>query len=387
MKDILIISIREITRLNRSKGLLFILVIWPFLAALLLGGIFSHKVVTKMPLAIINEDGGQLSRTLLRYTQASRSFDIAYHLESPQEAQDFIFKQKIVAALYIPKDFEINVKAGRGETLTLFVDGANLVTANLSIAEMKTIVATIAGGAKLKILRKLGYSKDKALALVSPIKMDVTKNFNPGTNYLNYMPPGTWMALLHQLILLFASLVIIREKEKNTFAELWSLSKESWRNLIIGKLLPYFMLFFFYFEIFFRLFFPLFDIEFKGNYQLMFFISSAFLYCTLSLGLLISVAVKRSIDAIKGVLLIGSPAFLISGYSWPLAYMPWLTKIFAYTIPLTYFIQAYRTIYQQGGGFGETWHNLVILLGYGTICLTLSIVLMKKQNKEAANVL
>ena len=285
MNEIIAISIREVKRQTKSKGLLFILIAWPFLAALLLGGIFSHKVVTQMPIAVINKDGGQLSRTLIRFTKASRSFDTQYYLDSTEEIQDYIFRQKIVAALYIPKDFEVNVKTGKGETLTLFVDGANLVTANLSIAEMKTIVATIAAGAKLKILRKLGYSKDKALALISPVKMDVTKNFNPGMNYLNYMPPGTWMALLHQLILLFASLVIIREKERNSFEELWNLSKHNWTALIIGKLLPYFLLFFIYFEIFYRLLFPLFGIEFKGNYQLMLVVSSAFLYCTLSLHL------------------------------------------------------------------------------------------------------
>ena len=386
MNEIIAISIREVKRQTKSKGLLFILIAWPFLAALLLGGIFSHKVVTQMPIAVINKDGGQLSRTLIRFTKASRSFDTQYYLDSTEEIQDYIFRQKIVAALYIPKDFEVNVKTGKGETLTLFVDGANLVTANLSIAEMKTIVATIAAGAKLKILRKLGYSKDKALALISPVKMDVTKNFNPGMNYLNYMPPGTWMALLHQLILLFASLVIIREKERNSFEELWNLSKHNWTALIIGKLLPYFLLFFIYFEIFYRLLFPLFGIEFKGNYQLMLVVSSAFLYCTLSLGLFISVSVKRSIDAIKGVLLIGSPAFLISGYSWRLAYMPWITKVFSYMIPLTYFIQSYIIIYQQGGGLAETWHNLLILIVYGTICLLISIVLMKKDMRGASDV-
>lgn len=382
MKAFFELSIREWHMLKKSKGLLFLLFVWPILAAILLGGIFSEKVVTAMPLAIMNEDQTSLSRTLERFTEASRSFDIVVHPQSIQEIETLLQEQKIVAALYIPKNFERNIKIGKGETITLFVNGANLVTANLSIAEMKTITATLSGGIKLKLLRKMGYSKEKSLAVISPIKMDITKQFNPGTNYLNYMPPGTWMALLHQLILLFSSLLIIREKEKKVIGHSLDMANGNINLWLTAKSFPYFLIFFLYFEIFFRLLFPLFDIEFKGNYLLMLVVSCFFIYCSLALGILISTLVSRSIDAIKGVLLIGSPAFLISGYSWPLSYMPWLTKCFSYLIPLTPFIDAYRKIYQQGGEFRHVVGDIFYLFFYGSICLCLSLFCLKKQQKS-----
>lgn len=378
MKSIFDLAIRELHLLKKSKGLLFILLIWPLLAALLLGGIFSERVVTQMPLAVMNKDHSSLSRTLERFISASRSFKIESHPSSMAEFEELMLSQKVVAGLYIPKDFERNVKIGKGETLTLYVNGANLVTANLSIADMKVIVTTLSGGVKLKLLRKLGYSKDMAMASISPIRMDVTKNFNPGTNYLNYMPPGTWMALLHQIILLFASLLIIREKERGSWSEVELTGENHLGKILTGKMIPYFVIFFLYFEVFYRLIFPLFSIEFKGNYQLMLLVTSVFLFCTLALGTLISTKVERSIDAIKGVLLIGSPAFLISGYSWPLSYMPWFTKTISFFIPLTHFITAYRKIYQQGGSFRHVWQEILILLIYGAICFILTIIILKK---------
>jgi ABC-2 type transport system permease protein len=53
------------------------------------------------------------------------------------------------------------------------------------------------------------------------------------------------------------------------------------------------------------------------------------------------------IDALKGCLLIGAPAFLLSGYTWPLEQMPVLLRTISNFIPLTPYLEGFRKIFQQ----------------------------------------
>ena len=53
------------------------------------------------------------------------------------------------------------------------------------------------------------------------------------------------------------------------------------------------------------------------------------------------------LDALKGCLLIGAPAFLLSGYTWPLEQMPILMSTIAKFIPLSAYLEGFRKIFQQ----------------------------------------
>ena len=76
-------------------------------------------------------------------------------------------------------------------------------------------------------------------------------------------------------------------------------------------------------------------------------LSIFFILPTILLGMLMSAVTGNRLDALKGCLLIGAPAFLMSGYTWPLSQAPDLIKIIADFIPLTNFLEGFRKIYQQ----------------------------------------
>ena len=102
-----------------------------------------------------------------------------------------------------------------------------------------------------------------------------------------------------------------------------------------------------YFEILFRVFFPAFQIPFDGNTSGAIILSVLFIISTILLGMLMPAVTGNRLDALKGCLLIGAPAFLLSGYTWPLEQMPILMSTIAKFIPLSAYLEGFRKIFQQ----------------------------------------
>ncbi len=370
---------REAGRLFSNRLLVFLLFAWPVLYGVFLASIYSAKVVSGMPTAVCDEDGSYLSRLAVRYLDAARFLDIKYRPSDAADLNAMIMDGSVEAAVYIPRGFARDIKRGHPGVMTAFVNGGNLLVGNLASSDIKGVAGTMAAGAKMKFLRKAGNSGQKALADYAPVKMEAFRLSNPGGNYLNYLLPGIWATILQQLILAFTSLLLVSEAEAGTLGGAAAAAGGSPFVLITGKALPYCVVFFLIFEFFLRLLFPAFGIASAGAVTLSMALSLLFIYAVAGTGMLISAAVKTRLDAMKGVLLVGAPALLLSGYIWPVSYMPFFLKPFALCIPLTPYLEGLRRIYQYGAGPAAVAGSAAVLFVMGTVTFTAACFLLARR--------
>ena len=176
--------------------------------------------------------------------------------------------------------------------------------------------------------------------MMLPVRNDTSKLFNPTYHYGYFLTPGLWISILGQLFLIFGALPLGKHlEEKQTISNIF--------YLIFGKLFVYAIISIIYFEILFQILFPVFQIPFYGNTFGAIALSILFIIATILLGMLMSAITGNRLDALKGCLLIGAPAFLLSGYTWPLDQMPTLMRTISYFIPLTTYLEGFRKIFQQ----------------------------------------
>src|SRR5690606_28373595 len=57
------------------------------------------------------------------------------------------------------------------------------------------------------------------------------------------------------------------------------------------------------------------------------------------------------LKATEILMVIATPSFVLSGFTWPLSQMPVWIQYLAQVIPLTHFLEAYRIATIQNGGF------------------------------------
>ena len=87
-----------------------------------------------------------------------------------------------------------------------------------------------------------------------------------------------------------------------------------------------------------------------------------FLVVALSLGILISIAGKSQFVASQFAMVATLlPAFLLSGFVFPIENMPLGIQFVTYIVPLRYFLVILRGVYLKGTGFAELWPQFVAM--------------------------
>lgn len=341
MNYCLTIIINELKEIFTNKYYIFLVCIFPFLDFLFLGGIYYRGNVQNMPIAVIDNDNTKISRTITRYFNSSYAFDVMYKPSDIEEFKNLFTENKIYMGIVIPKDTQKNIKKSLTANINFFIDGSNFLTANLSEIEGANVIGTINAGLKNTMMKKRGIQSKHANAMMLPIVNDTSKMFNPTYHYGYFLTPGLWISILGQLLLMFGTLTIGKKLEKKNFIP------ENIFYFIFGKLFVYTIISIIYFEILFRIFFPAFQIPFDGNTSGAVILSVLFIIATILLGMVMAAVTGNRLDGLKGCLLIGAPAFLMSGYTWPLEHMPALIRTISSFIPLTSYLEGFRKIFQQ----------------------------------------
>ena len=72
------------------------------------------------------------------------------------------------------------------------------------------------------------------------------------------------------------------------------------------------------------------------------------------------------------------PTFILSGFVFPIRNMPTWVQAVTYLIPARYFLVALRGIILKGAGFSAFWDQILFLLVYAVLTLSISSARLRK---------
>lgn len=94
----------------------------------------------------------------------------------------------------------------------------------------------------------------------------------------------------------------------------------------------------------------------------------------LSLGILISsITNSQQIAMMISLVALMLPTILLSGFIFPVENMPAIMQVLCHAMPPKYYIIIIKSIMLQGNGIEYIWEETLILLGFTTFFLLLSI--------------
>jgi ABC-2 type transport system permease protein len=115
-----------------------------------------------------------------------------------------------------------------------------------------------------------------------------------------------------------------------------------------------------------------FHIPFRGSALLLLFCSILFLMTSLGAGLFISTISQTQQQATLSSFFFSMPAFMLSGFTFPIRNMPPPIQAIAYLNPVRYFMEIVRGIFLKGAGVSALWPQMLILAIFGVAILGLS---------------
>lgn len=375
------IIFREFKRIGERKTLFLLEIIFPIFIFILFSEIYKEEVIRELPVAVCDMDNSNLSRKITWFFDSSPTLKVIDNVYSVDEIKIHFQQGKIEGAFLFPKDFEKDVKSGKSSNIVTYKNSSNLLVGTYILKESSTIINTIAGSATLKKIISQGKSKESAMAIVNPIRIETASLYNPTYSYENYLMPGLITFIFQMLIMLAAVIVISSEYSHETFVELINFADNKAYKILIGKSLPHLLIHLSTIVLIVGIIFPLYNIAISGSFVLLFGLLAIFVFASFFLGILISTIFNDQLLATEIAVFINTPAFIFSGFTFPIWGMPFIHTIFAQILPYTHFLSAFLKVYQMGATIDYVVNEIIILslFGIGSILISL-IVLRLKMN-------
>jgi ABC-2 type transport system permease protein len=317
--------------------------------------------VRDVPVIIEDPNPSRETRELARAIEHSSLFRVAGTVHAVKDPRE-LFKGTAVRALFrFPPDFAARLRRpGSPASIQVLIDGSD--------QNLGTILRSAVGPFLQKATLELLH-----VATPVAITVDQTVLYNPQQKSAKYFVPGLMAIILMMISALLTSLTITKEKEYGTMEQLLISPLRPW-EILIGKIAPYFILAAIDGIMIVVVGRVIFDVHVAGSLLLLAFVSTVYIFCALSLGLLVSTVSKRQEHAMLIVLPATMfPSILLSGFIFPLASLPMWLQGFAAVVPATYFLQIIRGIILKGVDLDVLWRPVAVLSGMGIFLLIVSI--------------
>ena len=358
------IARKESLHILRDPATLFFALFIPVLELFMLGYAIDTNV-RFISTVVQNQCQTEESKRLIRSFENSKDFRVVREVYSDEEMNRMIVSGKAKVGIKIPEDFSRLLEAGRSAQLLVLVDGSE---------------SSVAGEA-LNVSNALALQESlKQLLNTSGMAIDARPRilFNPDTRSANFFIPGLMVVMCQMMAIMLSANAIVREKEKGTLEQLFMTPVKA-SELILGKLIPYFVLTFLEFGTILFLMWLVFGVPIHGHVVTLLAFTLPFTLSFLGLGLYISTRVDTREAA--GQMAMGTmmPSIFLSGYIFPLDSMPTFFWYVAQIFPTTWMIDAARGVILRGAGWSELWPHSLVLWGMGIASFFLAAMKFRKR--------
>ena len=328
----LLVVQRECRWLLRDRVALLLIFGVPLFAFIVLTTVFSHPVIRGLGVTVVDEDKSDASRALVEYVAASPSLHIVDRSGTLSTAVKDIRSGKAISAIYIPPDFERDLKADRRPQVVGFYNQQYLTPSGIASSGLNDSLS--AAAAVAAPARRAA----PAPASIGTLTAETIALVNPQKNYAQFLLRALLPTIIHIVITLAAGYSVGSEFRRRD-ARAW-LESAGGNPVValVGKLTPLFGIFVL---IMFAEPFVLegvLDIPFKGDVPLLIAAGCLLIIGYLSLGALLQLLVRDLATGLGLAGLIASPAFGYAGVGFPTIGMNTFAQVWSSILPLRWYM-------------------------------------------------
>ena len=332
---------KEILHLIRDSRTVTVVLIMPVMLLLLFGFAISTEVNDVRVVAVVEQHSDD-TRNVINRLRANESFTFK-GIVTFNEAQNLLRKGDVDAAIVLRSE---NGKLKR----QIIVDASDTNMAQTSAVYLESATGSLAG----------------VPAVTGTL-------YNPRLKSAYNFVPGIMGMIFIIICSMMTSVSIVSEKESGTM-NLLLVSPVRPYIIILGKLVPYFLLSCVILALMLVLSYTVLEIPFSFSAVNVVWVTVLYVVLALALGLLVSAVASTQVSAllVSGVMFM-IPVVLLSGMIFPVENMPqplqWLTCV----IPARWYISAMRVLMIQQLPVGYVLTEVLVLSGMTLAVLFLAV--------------
>ncbi len=358
--------IKEFIQVLRNPRMRAVIFIVPVVQVLVIGYAVNTDV-RHVPLAVYDLDRTPASRDLLARFEGSGCFDVVRRISSEQEIQAVLDSGETKAVLRLNRGFGEDLDGNRTAQAQLLLDGSDSNTASVILSYASRIAADFnRARMEQRFARRAGLRLE-----AEPVTLVARAWFNPNLDSRNFFVPGVLAMLVAVISIILSSMAIVREREIGTMEQIM-VTPIGRLEFILGKTIPFALIGFVDVALITLVAVFWFRVPLLGNPLMLLLGTGLYLLSTLGVGLFISTVSATQQQAMMTAFFFMLPAFMLSGFVYPIANMPEGVQWLTYLNPLRYYLVIIRGVFLKGLGPQVLWPQLLALAALGGTMLVLA---------------
>jgi Predicted membrane protein len=358
---------REWLRISSSKICIWGIFAAPLLSMILLMWMMDSGLPSRIPIAVVDLDNTTTSRTLVRQLDAFEKTDIKYKSLSFKEARIRMERMEVYAVLTIPENFAKDAISGNRPKLVYYTNNAFLISGSLLFQDLKTISTLASASVGLQTASAKGITERQIMPILQPITIDAHPIGNPWLNYSVYLNNVILPGILQLIILLFTVSAFGSEIKAGTGRKLLELGNNSILKVIIGKLLPYTIIYSFIALLFMSILYYYNRFPLHCGFWPMFLNYLCLIIAAQGAGIILLGIFCNYRLALSIASLIGMVSFSIAGFSFSVLAMDGSLSALSNFFPLRHFFLIYIDQALNGIPFGYSMYQYAALLCFALL--------------------
>ncbi len=353
---------KEFTQIRRNAFLPKLIVVFPIMIMCVMPWVMNQEV-KNIKVAVVDNDRSTLSQQLVHSIEASNYFIFKGQQPTYRNALREIEKSHVDIVLVIPQDYSRDMALGRQPQVLIAANAVNGTKGSIGGAYLSQIVTA-------RVNPEIAAMQSRVSTLFL---------YNKNLNFKLFMIPALFAIVMMLMTGFLPALNIVGEKEAGTIEQINVTPVSKW-SFILAKLIPYWVIALFVITVCLLLAWGVYGITSVGSLALIYLLVLLLALFWSSFGLIISNYSDTMQQAIFVMWFFVVMMLLLSGLFTPTRSMPSWAYATTYVNPMSYFIEAVRTVFIRGGGLSSIWHQLLTLLGIGSLMAAWAVMSYKKNS-------
>lgn len=335
-----------------------------FLLPVVLLVLFGYGVsldAEHVPVGLVVENPSAETARFTAGFRASRYF-APVDYPSMRAAEAALMSREVDAVIHLREDFDRRLHGPEPAAIQVIVNGVDANNARL--------IGGYVDGVWTEWLSS--RARERGEPFVMPLALEQRIWFNSEVRSRNFLVPGLVAVIMTLIGALLTAMVMAREWERGTMEALL-VTPVAMREIIIGKLIPYFVMGMGGLALSVAMALWVFDVPLRGSLWVLTATGALFLLVALGMGLLISIVARNQFVAGQiAIIVTFLPAFLLSGFIFDIGAMPFMVQNITRIVAARYFIAILQTVFLAGDVWSVIRPNAFALAVMAAIFLGLA---------------
>jgi len=325
-----LVAQRELRWLLHDRAALILIFGVPLFAFVTLTVVFSHPVIRGLGVVIVDQDRSDTSRAFVEEVAASPGLGIVERSGDLASAARAIRTGEAIGAVYVPPDFERDLKAERRPQVVAFYNQQFLTAAGIASSGLGDSLAAAVKRAATRVAPKASR--------VGSLVAETIVLVNPQRNYAQFLLRALLPVVLHAIMTLAAGYAVGSEFRRRSMRTWLGCAGGNPVVALVGKLAPLFVIFLVLMLTMPLILEGLLGIPFKGDVPMMVAAGCLLIVGYLALGALLQLLVRDLATGLGLAGLVVSPAFGYLGVGFPTFGMNTFSQLWGSILPLRWYM-------------------------------------------------